>query len=97
MEKIKEISDTLSARLSEKKITAISGGGMVEVVCNGKKDVIDIKIDEEAKEDLEMLSVLILSAISSCQKKAEDVLTEEMKEMVRELSLGITEEDISNK
>ncbi|MEE2924749.1 MAG: YbaB/EbfC family nucleoid-associated protein [bacterium] len=49
-----------------------AGGGMAEVVVNGKMEITDIKIMPEAvdPEDVEMLEDVILAAIQEAQKKA---------------------------
>jgi len=45
-------------------IRARSGGGMVEVVMNGHKEITHIEIAEEAAKDTEMLPDLILAALN---------------------------------
>ena len=48
-----------------------AGGGMAEVVVNGKMEITDIKIMPEAvdPEDVEMLEDVILAAIQEAQRK----------------------------
>lgn len=73
--KMKELSE----RLSEIRTIGLAGGGMVEITCNGKKDILDIKIEEGVEKDQQMLKDLLLSAIADAQKKAEGLLIEEIK------------------
>ena len=48
------------------KIEGQSGGGMVKIVVNGKKDPISINIDEKVlKEDKDMIEDLILAAMKN--------------------------------
>lgn len=81
--KIKE----LSLRLEEAKAVGSSGGGMVEVVCNGKKDVLDIRIEEGLEKDPKMLKDLIISAIADAQKKAEALFMDEVKSSITTFNL----------
>ena len=52
--------------LEEMEIEGESGGGMVKVVCNGKKVISSISIDPKAvdPDDVEMLEDLIVAAIN---------------------------------
>lgn len=60
--------------LEETEIEGTAGGGMVTVVCNGKKAVKSITIKPEAvdPEDVEMLEDLIVAAIGDAQSKADE-------------------------
>ena len=55
--KMEELKETLA----EERIEASSGGGMVEVVVNGKMELLSLKIDPEIidKEDPEALDAMI--------------------------------------
>lgn len=50
-----------------------SGGGMVKVVVNGKKEVLSLSINPEVvdKEDVQMLEDLVLAALRQAMEKAE--------------------------
>lgn len=50
-----------------------SGGGMVKVVVNGKKEVLSLSINSEVvdKEDVQMLEDLVLAALRQAMEKAE--------------------------
>ena len=74
--KMAEVQD----ELKNIKIDAQSGGGMVEVIVNGKKDILSIKINEEIlNEDKEMIEDLILSAMNQAMQNAEKKANELMK------------------
>lgn len=77
--------DEMQRNLSKKKITGSAGGGMVEVTCNGKKEITDIKIDPEVAGNVKILRDLILSAISDAQKKADKIFIEEMSSVAGSL------------
>ena len=56
-----------------------SGGGMVTVVANGKKDIDSVKIEPEVlEEDAEMLEDLILAAVNQALVNASDAAEEKM-------------------
>lgn len=60
--------------LEEKEFTATAGGGAVEVTISGKKEVIKVKISEDAvdPDDVEMLEDLIMAATNEALRKVED-------------------------
>ncbi|MBC8214679.1 MAG: YbaB/EbfC family nucleoid-associated protein [Candidatus Marinimicrobia bacterium] len=56
-----------------------SGGGMVTVVANGKKDIISVKIEPEVlEEDAEMLEDLILAAVNQALENASNAAEDKM-------------------
>lgn len=67
-------------QIEETEVTASAGGGMVEVVANGKKEIISIKLDKEAvdPEDVEMLQDLVLTAVNDAIKQVEKLTEEKM-------------------
>lgn len=75
--------------MANRTVEATSGGGMVTVVANGKKEIVSIKIDPAAvnPDDAEMLEDLILSAAREAQRKAEELFSEGMKELTGGLNI----------
>lgn len=69
--------------LESKEFTAASGGGAVEAVVNGKKEVLGIKLSQEVvdPEDVEMLQDLIVAAVNEALRQAEDASAELMGKM----------------
>ena len=62
------------------EIDGQSGGGMVKIVVNGKKDPISISINEDIfKEDKEMVEDLILAAMKNALQNADKIAEEKMK------------------
>ena len=78
MKQAQQMQERLQKQMSELRVEASAGGGMVSVVINGAKQVQSLKIDPEvvSKEDVEMLQDLIVAAINDAQRKAD----EEMKQ-----------------
>jgi DNA-binding YbaB/EbfC family protein len=79
----------LQEEMAGKKVEAGSGGGMVNVVMNGKQEVLSIRIDPEVvnREDVEMLQDLIVAAVNEAIRKSQELMTEEMKKVTGGLSI----------
>ena len=74
--------------LLELKIEGQSGGGMVKIVVNGKKDPISIDIDEKVlKEDKDMIEDLILAAINKAMDSADKISKDKMASLTGGLNM----------
>ena len=84
MKQAQEMQERLKKQMSELRVEATAGGGMVTVVMNGAKQVQSIKIDPEAvsKEDVEMLQDLILAALNDAHGKVDAELQKSMSGMM---------------
>ncbi len=78
--KMQEQMAKIQEELEEKTVEASVGGGVVSVIANGKKEVIEISIKPEAvdPDDVEMLQDLILAAVNEAMRKADDMAQSEM-------------------
>ncbi|SRR5690606_22536355 len=86
MEEIKE-------NLANERIEASSGGGMVNVVVNGKMELVELKIDPEVitKDDPEMLETLVRSAVNEGVRKAHEHVKNKMTELTGGIDIpGLT-------
>ena len=72
MKQAQEMQERLKKQMSELRVEATAGGGMVTVMVSGDKQLQSIKIDPEvvSKDDVEMLQDLILAAINDAHRKA---------------------------
>lgn len=52
-------------------ITSKSGGGLVQMTCDGNGELIDISIDDSLLEDKESLQILLISAFNEMSKNIE--------------------------
>ena len=79
----------LQKQMSEIRIEATAGGGMVTVVMNGAKQLQSLTIDPDvvSKEDLEMLQDLILAAVNDAHRKGDEAMAEQMGGMMGGLKL----------
>jgi len=69
--------------VEDKEFSAKAGGGAVEVVVNGKKEIIKVTLDKEVvdPEDVEMLEDLIMAATNEALRTAEEATAEMMSQM----------------
>ena len=79
----------LQEEMAGKKVEASSGGGMVNVVINGKQEILSIRVDSEVvnREDIEMLQDLIVAAVNEAIRKSQEMMTEEMKKITGGLNI----------
>ncbi|MGO3018606.1 MAG: YbaB/EbfC family nucleoid-associated protein [Anaerococcus sp.] len=84
----KQMADAQQA-IEEKEFTSTAGGGVVEATVNGKKEVLNINIDQDVidPEDKEMLEDLVLAAINDAMKKADDYSQNEMGKLTGGLNI----------
>ena len=79
----------LQEEMAGKTVEASSGGGMVNIVMNGKQEVLSIRIDPEVinREEIEMLQDLIAAAMNEALRKSHEMMTEEMKKITGGLAI----------
>ena len=82
----KQIQDQMGAfqeKLGNIKVVGSSGGEMVEVVMNGRMEVLDVRISPEIMEDgdREMLQDLIVAAFNNALEKIRETINREMGAM----------------
>ena len=83
MQKMQKKMEAMQEELEAREVEASAGGGAVTAVVNGKKELLDIKLDESVvdPEDIEMLQDLIIAAVSEAVRKAEAESEMEMKKL----------------
>ena len=66
--------------LEEKEFTATAGGGSVEVTVSGKREIVKVKLSEEAvdPDDVEILEDLIVAATNEALRQAEEAAASAM-------------------
>ena len=70
----------LQEELQERTVEASAGGGAVNVVVSGKKEIVEISIKPEVvdPEDVEMLQDLIVAAVNEALRKVDEMVNSEM-------------------
>jgi DNA-binding YbaB/EbfC family protein len=89
MKQAQQMQERLQKQMSELRIEASAGGGMVTVVVTGSKQLQSLKIDPEvvSKEDVEMLQDLIVAAVNDAQRKVDEELSNKMGGLMGGLKL----------
>jgi len=72
--------DTLQKKMEETIVEGSAGGGTVTVRMNGRRQLLDIKIDPEAVKsgDIEMLQDLIIAAVNSAGNQVDESIKSTM-------------------
>lgn len=86
-QKMQEDMQKAQEELARLEVSGKSGGGMVEVVMNGKHAVRRISIDPSLSEDMEMLEDLLTAAINDAVNKVAETAQEQMAGMAQGLQL----------
>ncbi|HLQ97690.1 MAG TPA: YbaB/EbfC family nucleoid-associated protein [Candidatus Dormibacteraeota bacterium] len=75
--------------LHEMTFEASVGGGMVTVTANGKKEIVDVQINEEVvdPDDVEMLQDLILTAVNDVLAQIEEKTNATMGKFTKGLNM----------
>src|SRR6266446_7229752 len=84
MSQAKKQYEVLQRKMQETVVESSSGGGAVTVKMDGRKQVLNIKIDPEAVKasDIEMLQDLIAAAINGAGKKVDESMQSAMGGML---------------
>lgn len=88
-QKMQEEMERIQTDLEDKTVEASSGGGAVCVVASGKKEIISIKIKQEAvdPDDVETLEDLVMTAVNEAIKKADEMMAEGMSSVTGGLNI----------
>ena len=93
MQQAQQMQENLQKQLKQTRVEATAGGGMVTVVMNGVKEIQSLTIDPEvvSADDVEMLQDLIVAAIADAQRRADDLVSQQMGGMMGGLKIpGLT-------
>lgn len=95
MGQAKQMQEQMERKLSETVVEASSGGGVVTVKMNGKKEVLRLKIEQSAigsaGSDLELLEDLITAAVNEAGRRADEAMKASVAGMMGGLNLpGLT-------
>ncbi len=87
--KMQERMARIQQELETKTVEAQAGGGMVQVVVNGKFELVSIKIEKEVvnADDIEMLQDLVAAAVNEGIRKAQEMASTEMAKITGGLSI----------
>ena len=96
MSQAKTMQEQMERQLSETVVEAQSGGGMVTVRMNGRKELLRLKIEPTAlgssSADLELLEDLITAAVNEAGRKADEAIKSSVTGMLGGLKIpGLTD------
>jgi DNA-binding YbaB/EbfC family protein len=87
----KQMQEQMEQKLVETVVESSTGGGVVTVRMNGKKEVLRLTIDPSAigssGSDLELLEDLITAAVNDAGRRADEALKSNMAGMMGGLGL----------
>jgi nucleoid-associated protein EbfC len=88
MSQAKQQYEVLQKKMQDTVVESSSGGGSVTVKMDGRKQVLNLKIDPEVvkSDDLEMLQDLITAAINGASRKVDETMQSTMGGMLGGLS-----------
>jgi DNA-binding YbaB/EbfC family protein len=76
LEQAQKQAQSLQEKMQQTVVEASSGGGTVTVKMNGKKQVLEVRIDPEAVKsgDVEMLQDLVAAAVNAAAQKVDEAM-----------------------
>lgn len=89
MKQAQQMQERLQRQMTEMRVEASAGGGMVTVTVSGNKQLMSIRLDPEvvSKDDVEMLQDLIVAAINDAHRKVDEALASQMQSLTGGLRL----------
>ena len=80
----------MQEEMENKTWSATAGGGMVTATVNGKHELLNLEIKEEAvdPDDVEMLQDMIMAAVNEAMRTADAEASQNMARLTGGLNLG---------
>ena len=81
----------MQEEMAGKETTGTAGGNMVNVVVNGKQEILSVKIDpsllEGEKPDLEMIEDLVVAAVNDGLNRSKEMIQDAMGDITGGLNI----------
>lgn len=73
----------MQEEVADRTVETSAGGGMINVVANGRQQILSIAIDKEVvdPEDVDMLQDLVLAATNDALNRAREMVAGEMSKI----------------
>lgn len=83
LSQFRQAQERLEKQLSEVRVEASAGGGMVTVKMNGQKQITEVHIEPDIFKsgDAEMLADLILAAMNEATRRVDEELANQVKDI----------------
>lgn len=84
MKQAQQMQEKLAREMEELQVEVSSGGGVVTVVMNGKKELVRLSIAKEAvdPEDIEMLEDLVKAAFNEATRRVDEEVSQQLGGMM---------------
>jgi DNA-binding YbaB/EbfC family protein len=91
MSQAKAMQEQMERKLAETVVEAQSGGGMVTVRMNGRKEILRLRIEPTAMgsnaSDIELLEDLITAAVNEAGRRADEAMKQNVQGMIGGLDI----------
>ncbi len=79
----------LQEEIGAREVQAQAGGGMVSATVNGKGELVGLSIEREVvdPDDVEMLCDLVVAAVNEAQRRAAQMMQDEMGKLTGGLNI----------
>ncbi len=80
LQEAQRMQDQLQRDLSEMRVTASSGGGVVTATVNGQKELLELSINPDAVDptDVEMLQDLVVAAVNEATRRVDEEVQQKL-------------------
>jgi len=84
MKQAQAMQEQMTRQMEELRVEGSSGGGVVTIVLNGKKELVDLKIAKEAVDpaDVEMLEDLVKAAFHEASRRVDEEVSQQLGGML---------------
>jgi len=89
LEEAQRMQDKLQQDLSELRVSATAGGGVVTATVNGQKELLELKIDPAAVDpaDVDMLQDLVVAAVNEAARRVDEEVQQKLGGMMGGMGL----------
>lgn len=89
MQQVQKEMEESQKKIEEQVVEASSGGGVVSVSMNGKREIVSLTIDPDIvdPDDVEMLEDLVTAAFTACLSEVEKVHEDQMSKLTGGLNI----------
>jgi hypothetical protein len=79
----RQVQEKLEKQLDGLSVEASAGGGMVSVKMNGQKQLTELRIEPDVfkSKDQEMLQELVLAAVNEANRRVDEELSKQVKDL----------------
>ena len=83
LQQVQQMQEQMQRRMSELRVEASAGGGMVKATMDGHKNLLGVTIEKEAvdPDDVEMLQDLVVAAVNEASRKVDEEMSKSLGAM----------------